>query len=184
MNHEDNLPMVRKLAWHFHSLTGLDFEDLESRAMYEYARAVHKYDENRAAKFTTFAWAVIRNNLLTYCAKQARESAKFEMVSLDDLEACENDCDQVRRYILPSDDSYNPDRLAAISNALCIDLSQDAREVVRIIFESPHELIENTKNLSPRNLRGTLCRMLRDREWAWSRIWSSMSEIKEMVNAN
>lgn len=72
------------LANEYRNIPRLEFDDILQQARIGLFKAAKKYNPNRGATFSTYAWHVIKNDLNTLYAKQQRY-AQRETVSLDIL---------------------------------------------------------------------------------------------------
>lgn len=68
MTIEENL--IWDIAWKYHRTTGIDINDLFSEGKLGYVKAHIQFEENRKAKFTTYAYKAIENHLIKYVKDQ------------------------------------------------------------------------------------------------------------------
>jgi len=162
-NMKQYLPLIHKLTHKFHNRTGIEYEDLFSEACLIYAKAINHYDPDKA-KEITFIWNCINNGLIDYCLRDKHEN---------EVELDENTI---------FDHKNNPEKELInkeFKSLFLSKLSEEAKEVCQIIFESPGEFLEV---MSPKARRGLLIKKLRKMEWTWKSIWDSIKEIKTILN--
>jgi RNA polymerase sigma factor (sigma-70 family) len=82
MKQMENIGLIRKIAWSFHSTTGLEFDDLVSQAIVYYYEGLEKYDPSRG-KITTYMWYWLDGCMKNYIARQA----KINSVEVIDIES-------------------------------------------------------------------------------------------------
>jgi len=157
------LPLIHKLTHKFHNRTGIEYEDLFSEACLIYAKAINHYDPNKA-KETTYIWHCINNGLIDYCFRDKHEN---------EVELDENTIFDYKNN--PEEELINKE----FKSLFLSKLSEEAKEVCQIIFESPGEFLEV---MSPKASRGLLIKKLRKMEWTWKSIWDSIKEIKTILN--
>lgn len=67
----ENLNLIRKIAWSFHHVSGIDWDDLFGEAALAYFEAIESFDPDKG-KESTYIWYCIRNHLVNFCKKEAR----------------------------------------------------------------------------------------------------------------
>ena len=159
--------LARKLAWSFHHTTGLEFEDLYQEACLAYCWAERdsNYDPRKAA-FTSFAYMCMRShlcNIVTKCRADASRRFPTDTIALlNDWEAIDN--------------APAPDEELEFREQLG-ELSKEARFVIRLVFESPHEYL----CLTSREAQAKIRQYLRDQGWSWVDIQKTLKEIKGLL---
>lgn len=155
---EDYMDMMRRIAWSFHRTTGLPFDDLFSNACVTFVRYKDRCDSKKG-KASTLLWNAIKQDLICYCEEQQR---KAFTVNGEDLEP-----------LLPA--PYGPEEDLSFKETLD-SLSDEAKQVVEMIFASPQEFLEaGAKVTSVKN-------KLREQNWSWPKIGRTIREIKMTLN--
>jgi len=152
----NNIDIAHKIAWSFHHTTGLEFEDLQSVAYLALVEAEKTYQGNTGVRFSTYAYHHIRNALVDYCTKEQTRAMPVDPHP-----------DQLTT-------SRTPEQDVSFMSVL-EGLSDEAKTVCKIIFESPNEFLELNR---PKLSRGRVKEKLRELGWSWSMIWDSFREIK------
>jgi DNA-directed RNA polymerase specialized sigma24 family protein len=152
--------LICKLAWQYSKGTSLSVQDLISEGYLALLLANNKYDPERGAK-STFVYHVVRNHFvgLRGCWPLMLE-VPDAMVSVDPASMLE-DAHRFRQ---------------AISS-----LSAEAKEVVKIICESPKEIMDIAKTGTPERLHNAVIKLLRrarTNNWTREYIQSLIAEIK------
>lgn len=83
MKQIENINLIRKIAWSFHTTTGIELEELCAEATLAYLESLKKYDPSRG-KITTYAWWYIHCHLKNYLKSQAKHN---HTPSIDDVYA-------------------------------------------------------------------------------------------------
>lgn len=148
---------------------GIDYRELVGVAWEASERSIKKYDPNRGAEYETYRINYIRWELLNYCQ---REKSRRNMIT----------------FQIKTEDGYldpieiAPDNRMVKSTFLYDtfrDLSQEAKEVCRIIWETPGELLEMIN--CPKLARGAVKKQLRQKGWSWPRIENVMRELTQAM---
>ena len=65
---EDNMKLAYKIAWDYYNKFGMTFEleELQSICFIGLTKAARRFDEEKDSAFSTFAYAVMRNELLQF----------------------------------------------------------------------------------------------------------------------
>ena len=74
--------------------------------------------------------------------------------------------------------SETPERIYSFHESI-ENMSEDAKTIVSIVFESPIEFAKLANSRSPKAARSEILRRLREEEeWGWPRCWKSFKEIR------
>lgn len=133
------------------------FEDRMSTAREAFMRAYNSYDSTKGAQFSTWVYWQVRTALLTRKNQCIKQSERFR-----------NGLSK-----LP-----NRSRKPGFMDLLW-ELSDDARDVVRIISEAPEEVTELWVNNV--DAQGMVRSYLRGAGWTATRITRSFSEIRKAL---
>lgn len=130
IKYEDYRLMVFKAAWTFHWKTGFDWEDLCAQANLIYCDALDTWDPNGKAHFKTWLYRRLNQYLLNYVTipykREPIINPEVTMPSKEDIES-------------------------KVDLACRIDkMSDKAQKVIWTIFNTPLDLIEETKIYSNR----------------------------------
>jgi DNA-directed RNA polymerase specialized sigma24 family protein len=60
---ENNINLIRKIAWSLHKTTGFDWDDIFQESYYEYLKALRTYTPDKGY-LSTYVWNFIINNML------------------------------------------------------------------------------------------------------------------------
>lgn len=120
---EQNIQLIRKLAWSFHQTTGYDYDDLFQEAALAYCLCLKQWNPDRG-KLSTFMWRSITGHLTNYLAKQKKQPV------------IEGTLEKVNT-------SVEIDSLFEM-------LSNGAMEVARVVLSSPRPFITRPENAAKR----------------------------------
>lgn len=165
----DDIKLISKIAWSYQRTTGLDFDDLFSVASIGYCRGINTWKENAGAKRTTWCYYCMQNELNGYLQQRERF---YQFPEDNDSE--DDDIPFEDYYLQNEIDPYKELEFKDSIKAL----STNSRTLIKIIFESPNEFLEQAPKLN----RGKIKNLLRKQGWSWSEIWNSFKEIKELLN--
>ena len=144
----ENLNLIRKIAWSFHSTTGLDWDDLFQEAALAYFEALNQYDPSRG-KITTFMWYTITNHLKNYLKKQQKWNGNI--VSIDEVK-----------------------NQSTVDNLLFESLSRDAGQIAKVVLSSPKTFTGMPTDIARRHVTRVMIR----RGWSWRRVWCGIRDLK------
>lgn len=179
MNYKDYEGLLKKLAAQF-CFKPEDFDDMMSICNEAYCKAVLNYQPEKG-KFTTLLYHYANRALIDEIRKKKTNYKKYYTFSIEYISYCEeNDIKGTLDSQIIIDEKQNNERRYEFRNQL-ESLSREAREMISLIVNSPYELLEETKSLSPKYLRGQVIKMMRDRKWKWNVIYSSIKEIKNAI---
>lgn len=170
---EDYIGMMKRLAYSFHCTTGLPYEDLLSSAYLAFARCKKSYDPDKAA-FSTYLYHVAKTEMVDFCHSTHHtepEEAKMKQQAGPYLY-------ETAMVLSHQTNNQDPEYLCMFKDNLK-NMSKEAQQVCKMIFESPTEFLVQTK---PKLSRGMVYRKLREKGWSWSKIWNSFNEIKSTLN--
>lgn len=80
---KDNEKLAYKVAHTFNPVTMVDLEDIKQIALIGLWKAVENFDETKGFQFSTFAYRVIRNEVLQELKKFKRTSSSLDEMELD-----------------------------------------------------------------------------------------------------
>ena len=66
-----NMQLIKKIAWTFHTSTGLELDDLIAQGYLIYLEKLKNWDPARG-KITTFMWHSLHSNLINYANSQRK----------------------------------------------------------------------------------------------------------------
>lgn len=160
--------MIYKIVHRFSACYRMPFEDLLSEAHLTFVRAYQKYDPARfekKAKFSSYLYFALSCDLRTFMKKQRKHlnllEVKEEMVG--------SECHRAFRVIMES------------------ELSEDARQVVGMVLDTPSELVALFKWNRVKTPAGTLHslreHLLHDVGWTARRVTRTFDEIRQALAA-
>jgi len=153
---EEDVNLLRKLAWQAARTTGLDFEDMFSEACIVYLEAEKRYDPSKSSK-STFIWSSVSKHLRTL-TNTTEQSLPLTFDAIDE--------------------SIDPEKTILMQerwNELIASLSPEAQYIVERTLETSRKGLPIDK---PKVCRGIIMRQLREEGWSWSNIWRGFKELK------
>jgi len=153
MQAKEYIQMIRKIAWSFHSTTGLSFEDLFGEALLYFYNAFTKYDETKGMKLTSWAWHITQNRMIDYCKKQIHRHTS----SLDDL------------LIQPSTTLKHSFELTEL-----VGTNEDMLFVAQMI-------LDDEERYEVRNAKELITKDLVYLGWKYNRIWQTLRNLKKTI---
>lgn len=154
----DAIAIAHKLALSYNRTTGIEVEELVSEAYLEYLIWEPRYDPEKSAR-STFAWMVMEGKMRDLAAR----AKNAPVADSEYIETC-------------ASLAGNPETRYLFLDSLR-ELSTDAFEVCRMIFEAPLTFIQDT----PRASRKTLADFLRTQGWTFVRIENVIRELKHFL---
>lgn len=151
--------LICKLAWQYSRRCMLPVEDLISEGYLALLLAEGKYNPDRAAR-STFVYWVVRNHFCQLAQRWPIMLDVPEYLAHDPLPALENACE--------------------FRSAIAI-LSDEAKQMIKIILDSPKELMDIAKSSVSERLQNATMKILRRRGWARDHIELLMIEIKSAI---
>ena len=189
MNYKDYKRIVYTVA-HNLSRNEDELEEMISVGGEVFVKAVSEYDKNRNTKFSTFLYVLCRNAMKNALFVYRREHNHSSIENITD--AHENASIYRKRregksdyayYLLPLNANMNPEHQYLFVEQLA-SLSEEAQKAVKLILDSPSEIISNASSLAPKMLRSALIKKLRKDNWSWPKIWRVFGEIKLLLSVN
>ena len=187
--YEDYRDLIYKLA---HKYAGaIEFEELVSCANLEFVKCLETYDPMKA-KFITYLHINIHGMILEMIRKHKNDPltnsrtsnfhhwGRWKNVEIFEDFASSPRMHSQNTYELPIND-ITPENQLEFKNTLK-NLSNDAREIVQIIFDMPMDLI----NMIPERFshgisKHLLQKYLRNQGWSFPRIWNAFKEITAVL---
>lgn len=161
----ENINLIRDVAWSFAKKTNIDFDDLFSEAAYEYCRALKRFDENDGASFRTFAVHHMKNMLINYCKKESKRRNRCCLESQ-----------------LPEAFTFDAPDINMDFDEKIQQWSSEAREIVSMIFDRPQMYEACTPNfrrfkVGPYRREKKVKDDLKKRGWSQEKIDQGITEI-------
>jgi len=122
---EKHISQVNKLAWSFAKTTGHEFDDLKSEGTIAMLRAIKKFNPDHGCELSTLIHTTCRNAMIQYLKDQGK---KFPDMN-EEVDVADHRPNGHQRY----------EFLESLSS-----LGTEAKQVLRIIFESPKEMTNIT----------------------------------------
>jgi DNA-directed RNA polymerase specialized sigma24 family protein len=157
IKYEDHKQIIVKLAWDFAN-SEEEKKELIAEGNYQYCLCLMRFDPNKKTKFGTFFYECLFNRFMNL---QRDRSRKGITVDVDLL--AEN---VVERNMIFKDSLTN--------------LSENAKEIVKVIFETPDDFYQAAKEEIQVNKR-MITDYLISRGWKFQTIWDGFSEINKML---
>lgn len=146
---EENINLIRKIAWSFHHTTNIELEELFAEASLAYCEALKNYNPKRG-NITTYLWIRITDRLKNYLKEHKQYYnvfASFEDVTTDK---------------------------PIYSEFIFESLSREAQQIADIILKYPNKYISMPSHLAKREVRKTM----KNKGWPWKRIISGIQELQ------
>lgn len=148
----ENKGLAHKVLWKYYSkvASNIEFEDAESICFEGLLKAAKTFDASKGFNFSTYAFTVIKNNLLKFSMRQTEKMNGAIVVSLDsDLTGEDEDFNL--KNILPSD--YNLEEDAESNEELQLlrtfinELPEKYRQVMQLKLAgySQYDIAEKLK---------------------------------------
>ena len=147
MKQIENINLIRKIAWSFHTSTGIELEELCSEATLAYLESLKTYDPTRG-KITTYAWWYIHSHLKNYLKIKAKH---IHTPSVDDVYA---------------------DRPVA-NVPFWESLSQEAQQIVDLVLTTPRAFVCLTSEEAQQRVTNILTR----KGWNVEKIQNGLTEL-------
>lgn len=153
--------LICDLCWRFCRQTGADFDETVAEANLTFVEACRSHVPGRS-KLSTWVHFKVQKKLQTLKRDEAR-----------------------RRDRLPTTNEVDPDLLSRPERfdleRLMMGLSDDAVTIIRLLLETPVDLISLITLHRGRRIRRDLFRHLRAKQWTVARIVESYNEIGEAL---
>lgn len=151
--------LIFKLAHRFRQTTGIEFNKLVSSANLEFVKCQKTYNPMKS-KFSTYLYIKIRGLFL----EMARKKNNNPIITNTNCEKINNNTPEEYLFF----------------KEILKELSTDAKEVVKIVFDTPTDLINMLPKKQPRGVnKHQIQKHLRQRGWKFLRIWKTFREITE-----
>ena len=161
IKYEDYQKLIYNLANRYFSITGIERDELISIGNLEFVLCLETHNPEKA-KFSTYLTWKIKGRFL-------EERRKYN---------CRNN-PMVRDHEL-SIKGLQEESL--FFNDILKELSSDAKEIVKIVFNTPTELIEMLPTKQPRGVnKHQIQKHLRRNGWNFSQIWNAFGEITKAL---
>lgn len=148
MNKEENINLLRKIAWSFHKSTGLEWDDLFSEACWLYCKALKSYTPERG-KLSSYAWMLVSSELKDYVKKIYLN--KEPLCFIEDLKG---DYSISYSYFFES-------------------LSRDAQQIAKLVLQTPRKFVVLSSDEACKRVKG----VMRARGWSEKRIQVGLSDL-------
>ena len=156
--YEDHVNLIRRIAWRFAMLSGIDVEELISEGHLIFMRCIERWDGRRL--FSTFLYRCLENGFRTFCFKNDRPRDE-EVIILDR--------------------AMNPREHLSFKE-LIASLSDEAKHVAGLLLSGPAEALEILGTEPPKMIRGAIQRYLVGRRGlTHSKSWEVIRELKAIV---
>ena len=159
IDYKDYEKLIYKLAHRFHHTTGIEFDELIGWGNLKFMECQKTYDPAMASFGTYLHWQ-LQGLFLDIARKQNK------WIIQDNYEPKTN---------------ITPEKYLFFKELLS-ELSSDAKEVCKIIFETPMDLINMIIDLDqPRGEnKHQIQKYLRKQGWTYNRIWDTFREISNI----
>jgi RNA polymerase sigma factor (sigma-70 family) len=164
INYEDYQKTIKKMAYKF-LYTGIEIEELISAGNEEFCKIQKTFDSSKSC-FNTYLYIRLRGLFLDMKRKHIFKKRK------------EGDSELSYGILYNQKQINNPERMCIFADIIR-ELPNDAKEIIKIIFNTPIELIEMIPKKQPRGIsKDVLKHYLYKRGWGWSRVFAAFDQIK------
>lgn len=133
VNPDEELPKVERmlcdLAWRTALAYPVLFEEAKSEAYYAFMRACEQFDRTRGSKFSTWCYFWVWTHLKTFVTRRSVDPLYFTDTLPEEAA------------------SEEPSKFRECLEEVINDLSEDAKEIMSLLLETPKELM-NRKSKS------------------------------------
>jgi hypothetical protein len=148
----ENKKLIAKLAWTYSQKSSIEFNEMLSEANLAYLEALQSYDPSKA-KISTHVWNHVSGRLKDYI----KAEYKHKETRMDDVET---------------------DIAESYSENIFESFTTEAMEVVRIIIDSPWDLL----CLDKKQAQKTIKEKLKSKGWDKNQIVSAFSCLEKAYN--
>ena len=145
----ENLKLIRKIAWSFHSTSQMEWDDLFQEAALAYYESLPKYNPERGS-ITTFMWYVIGHHLQDYI-KNEHHKWLGNVCPLE--EACQ---------------------LTVQETPLFETLSSDAQQLAKVIMNACRTFDSMPSETAHQRLQ----QLMIERGWTYRKTWQAIRDLK------
>ena len=166
INYEDYEKLIYKLAHRYYKTTGIEFDELVSCANLKFIECQKTFDPAMAS-FSTYLYWQIQGLYL----EMSRKNNKWKIQAGKFYNSPIQEEQQGMTNVTPEEYVFFKE--------IIDKLSDDAKEVISIIFSTPGEMIDMIMNLDqPRGVnKHQIQKYLRKKGWVFTRIWKTFKEI-------
>jgi len=154
---KEHQKLIYKIAWSYHTTTGVSFEELLSDSYIGFMHACQTYAPEKG-KFTTYTWVCINNHLKTILKRKKQKTDELFILETTPYQSI---------------DINNPEELCIIRDSIFKELGEHAKTVAYTLFTLPDEQ-------KPEN-RTRLKNELHNNGISWPKIWEGMRELREFT---
>ncbi len=154
--------MIHSICWKFVKRFGSDFDDYASEASQAYMRAYNTYDSEKGIAYTTYVYQCVRNALLDLQRKAKCSRLTYNTEIVEGWEDKRN--------------GTGFDFVATMK-----ELSEDAATVMKLVANTPAEIVEFVRVDSPMKARQVVRSYLKDLGWSAMRIGETFSEVRSIL---
>jgi DNA-directed RNA polymerase specialized sigma subunit len=156
--------LILSRAWAWQQRTGWELEELEAEGNVVFCKAVQTYDPSKSS-FSTYLYNALQmhfGNMVTLSRCQKAEKKEMK-----------TDCDNCF--------AYGDVQQEAIFREMINDLPEDAKEVVKAVFETPAEILDvlGITRVSKNALHQYFNRC---RGWSQQRTYSAFKVIQQILS--
>ena len=162
---EQNINLVRKVAWRWAKRTGMEFDELFSEACLIYLEADLTYiPKEGAVKKSTYMWHMMNHRLCSLCTKETKKTMQ-EGSDFDELyDFYDTNMPTPEEHLLQNEEWEE----------FVSSLSAEGQAICELLLENDTYI-----NLdSPKNARGIIRDLMQEQGWPLRKIWNGFREIK------
>lgn len=173
MSLEQDLNLVRKIAWKHAKKSGMDFDDLFSEGCIAYLEAESKWDDSKGAR-STFFYNAIHNHIINILKRENIADKRINSVNDDFFAFFE--VDENHEHTFQPETHYLEKEKW---DEFVQHLSPEAQAMCEIIINDNSIFLPLD---APRLCRGVIKDAMRNAGWSWSKIWKGFAELKAALN--
>ena len=160
IEYKNHKKTIYSLAYRYHRTTGIEIEELISSANEEFVKIQKKFNPSKAC-FNTYLTLKVKGLFW----EMARKNRKSKLINVD-------------KILISS--KYNPEKHSSF-NDLINNLSNDAKEIIKIAFNTPREMIDMLPKKQMRGINKTIfIKYLRTKNWSLPKISAAIDDISKI----
>lgn len=165
-DYKDYKGLIFHLAGRYHpNIHGMSLDELISEGNLEFVRCQPDFDPAKNTKFSSYLYIRLRGAYKNAQRKRGNEKRRiaYELLAIP-IEI----------------ETRTPESRCLFKEAIK-GLSSDAKEIIKIVFETPMDLVGMLPKKQPRGLnKSQIGKYMRSQGWGFPRISKAFAEIKEI----
>jgi len=170
--YEDHQKLIHCLAYRFHHTTGIEANELISCGNLEFMECQKNYNPAKGTKFSTYLYTKLQG-LFLEMGRKKETAPKIISIENDYWGKPLSETSPFMNEITPEDN--------CLFKEIVLGLPEDAKEVVKIVFNTPIDLMKMLPKKQPRGINKTQTQKYLRQQYGWSfsRIQKAFTAIKK-----